>query len=177
MPVLDSSESNPGWSLSQEFSNSIRSSLTQAGEVFLVSEKEIEAKIETLNEKDRPFDPDVSWVSDRFPGQEFVVFTELMEHDETPLDAKQSAESSAKLNMALRLRVIDLRGKQPQVILQEILTDSTYIPRAFTQENFSQGSWGTEMYEISPIGTAHAQFVKEVSQRIEEYILLAKSRY
>lgn len=177
MPVLDSSESKPGWSLSAEFSNSIRKALTQQGEVFLISDKEIEAKIETLSEKDRPFDPDISWVSDRFPEEEFVIFTELMEHEETPLDAKQSAESSAKLNMALRVRVIDLRGKEPQVILQEIVTDSSYVPRAFTQENFAQGLWGTEMYDLSPIGSAHAQFVKEVSQRIEEYILLAKSRY
>lgn len=176
MPVLDSTENELEWNLANEFTDSLRYKINAKGDLFLVSEKEIQAKIDTLADSDRPFDPEVNWAADRFPEQEFVVFTEIIQHEETPLDPKQSAESSAKLNMSMRVRVVDLRGKAPKVILQEIVEDTTFIPRAFTRENFAQEPWGSEMYDLSPMGVAHAQFIKEVTQRIEDYILLAKSR-
>jgi hypothetical protein len=75
----------------------------------------------------------------------------------------------------MRVVVVDNRGQQPEVILQEIVHDSHFIPRQFNQYNFHQVSWGNEEFTISPLGMAHTQFLKEISSRIEDYILLAQS--
>lgn len=73
----------------------------------------------------------------------------------------------------MRVRVFDLRGKEPKIVLQELIHDSHFIPRQFTQANFYQVPWGHESFSISPIGLAHAEFTKEISSRLEDYILMA----
>ena len=76
--------------------------------------------------------------------------------------------------MTIRVIVVDIRQAQPVVILQEVVQDSHFIPRQFNQYNFHQVYWGNEEFEVSPLGMAHTQFLKEISSRIEDYITLAK---
>ena len=87
-----------------------------------------------------------------------------------------SADTSANLNMSLRVRMLDLRGPQPSIVLQEIVHDSHHIPKQFTRANFHQVEWGKGSFNISPLGLAHAQLTKEIASRIEDYALLAKHR-
>ena len=76
--------------------------------------------------------------------------------------------------MTMRVRVFDVRGNEPKVILQELVQNSHFIPRQFTSEHFYQASWGTENFQITPVGLAHAKFTKELASRIGEYVLLAR---
>jgi hypothetical protein len=78
--------------------------------------------------------------------------------------------------MSVRVRVIDMRGKQPKIVLQELIHDTHHIPRQFTRANFYQVAWGKESFNISPMGLAHAQLTKEIASRLEDYILLAMRR-
>jgi hypothetical protein len=175
VPVIDNTKNDYDWNLSDEFSSAIYYRLSQHSRLSIVDAHKVRAKTKKLGERNNPFGPDISWVKSSFPGDEFVVFLELVEHEEVlnqnrkkPSDPKNC---SADLNMTMRARVFDLRGSEPKVILQELVHDTHFIPRPFTRENFYQVAWGDESYSISPIGLAHAKFTKEIALRIEDYIL------
>ena len=78
--------------------------------------------------------------------------------------------------MGVRLRILDLRGSEPKIVLQEKIYDSYYIPKTLFPTDYNTVSWGTEEYKNSPLGIAHTRLIKEITTRVSEYILLAKSR-
>ena len=132
-----------------------------------------------LPESCNPFDQDLGWVKKVFSEDDFVVFLELIDHEEATITGQRKSslrDCPAELNMTMRLRVIDNRAAEPQIILQELLHDSHHIPKQFTRFNFTQVAWGETSYSISPLGLAHAQFSKEIATRINEYILLSKNK-
>ena len=75
----------------------------------------------------------------------------------------------------MRLRVFDLRGKEPVVVLQEILHRNHLIPKPSDLKEPCPERWKRMTFIVSPLGLAHAQFTKEAVERIEDYILLSKS--
>ena len=175
IPVIDSSGQELSWSLSEELTQAIAYKLTGRGQLFIVDQNKAKFVFSQLNSLHNPFSSHIDWVKNVCTGQDFAIFIELIEHEEVPLIAQPEDNPSlcaAQLNISLRLRIIDLRSETPQVILQEILHDRHHIPRPFTKSHFPQIPWGRESFSISPVGLAHAQLVKEVSLRIEEYILL-----
>lgn len=177
VPVIDRSHSDLTWNVSQELTKNIRDRLYQKNNLYLVSEDAVANVVKKLHESNDPFGTDLTWVKKAFPQTEFVVFSELVRHREVPLYTDTSPQDSpAELQMVMRLRVVDVRGAEPKVVLQEFVNDSQNIPRPFTKANFDQVPWGSEMFDISPLGIAHAQFSKEVSSRIDDYILLSESK-
>jgi hypothetical protein len=76
----------------------------------------------------------------------------------------------------MRIRVFDLRGEQPEVILQEFVHQSHLIPKPSNLQEPNPKRWKKMTFMASPMGLAHAQFSKEVVKRIEDYILLSKSQ-
>ncbi len=175
-PVIDNSKHNLTWNISDELTNTICYRLEQKDRVYLVDGQKIRNITRKFQSIQNPFGDDLAWIKKSFPDQEFVVFMELLEHTEEPTKAQKDSvprETSANLNMSVRLRVVDVRDNAPAIVLQEIIHDTHFIPRQFTQYNFHQVSWGSEDFSISPVGMAHAQLTKEIASRIEEYIALA----
>lgn len=177
VPVIDNTKTDYDWSLSDEFSSALYSRLSQQNHIYLTDSAKVREKTKRLAEKNNPFSADISWVKNAFQGDEFVVFLELVEHEEVfeknhrkPSDLQSC---NAELNMTMRLRVFDLREQEPKVILQELVQNTHFIPRQFTSENFYQVTWDDESYSISPVGLAHAKFSKEIASRIENYILMS----
>ena len=179
IPLIDNSDHSLEWSLSDEFTNTLCAKLDQR-DVFLLDSpgkvKMLTKKIKGIN---NPFGQELQWTKQVFTEEDFVVFLELIEHREVLNEGKLKLTTavenlSAQLNICLRLRILDLRGEEPKITLQEILQDSHFIPKQFTQQNFPQTSWNTEEFNLSPMGIAHAQLIKELRSRIEDYILLAK---
>ena len=78
--------------------------------------------------------------------------------------------------MAVRIRVLDLRGAHPKVVLQELVKSSYYVPKTLLPINYNEVVWGSEEYATTPMGIAHAEIVGEIVSRLSDYILLAKSR-
>jgi hypothetical protein len=177
VPVIDNTKNDYDWNLSDEFSSEIYSRLAQLDKLNVLDAARVRGKMKKLKEGENPFGPDVSWIKKAFQGDQFVVFLELVEHEEVykqdrrrPSDPQ---ECSADLNMSMRVRVFDLRGNEPKTILQELVHDSHFIPRQFTQVNFYQVPWGHSSFSISPLGLAHAEFTKEIASRLEDYILMS----
>jgi len=179
VPIIDSTTSELPWSLSDELTELVHERLEQKDKLHLIEENRIRSITKTLSSSDNPFANDISWVKNTFTNDEFVVFVELIEHDELPLNGQKFSspkECSYELNMTARIRVVDLRQQQPQIVLQELIHDTHFIPKRFSRFNFEQVIWGEENYNISPLGIAHGAFSKEIAKRVEDYILLSKSK-
>lgn len=171
--MIDTSSFEAPWSISEELTSMIVSQIGQNGKIYVLT-KEDESFAEN------PFGQDLSWIKREFPNQEFAVFLELVEHNIIPSSkAKKdlpSQEVSSNLNMAIRLRVIDVRGQNPKIVLQEIVRDTYFIPKTLIPDDYNTVTWGTSEFPKTPMGIAHAQIVREISTRVSDYILLAKSR-
>jgi hypothetical protein len=176
IPIIDHSRANLNWNVSRELSIAIRERLVQKNQLYMVGEESVAALAQKALSAHDPFDLDISWARKSFPQNEFVVFMELMEHDEVPVTTKEFQDTPAELMLSVRVRVVDLREKTPKVVLQEIVQQSHHIPRQFTKANFNQVSWGDEAFDVSPLGIAHDQLCKELATRVEDYILLAGAK-
>lgn len=176
-PVIDSSEEQVSWSLSDELTYSLYYRLEQNPSFNVADPQKIKSIVRKLKSTNDPFGGDLSWVRRSFSQDDFVVFLEVIEHEEAPnlIDSTcKPQECSARLNMTCKVIVVDVREDSPKLILQEIVHDTHFIPKQFNKYNFHQASWGHEEFYLSPVGMAHAQFLKEISSRIEEYILLSQ---
>lgn len=179
VPLIDNSEQNVGWSLSDEFTYTLCSKLMQKGQLDLALPDRLRTQMKKVKGQNNPFGEDLLWIKSAFSKEDFVVFLELVEHSETPTETTKTAAPetlSAQLNICVRLRILDLRGNEPKVTLQELFQDSHFIPRQFTKHNFDQVGWNTEEFALTPMGIAHSQLIKELKTRIEDYIMLATKR-
>lgn len=179
VPVIDNTQGDYSWNLSDEISCSIYNRIAERDRVIVNKSSQVRNKAKQISKDQNPFGPDISWTKKIFQDDPFVVFLELMEHEEVPKQNRKkptdSKHCSADLNMSMRVRVLDLRENEPKIVLQELIHDSHFIPRPFTQGNFFQVAWGDECFNISPIGLAHASFTKEIASRIEDYILITST--
>lgn len=176
-PVIDNSDEQISWSLSDELTYSLYNRLNQSQDLTVADPQKIKSITRKLKSTNDPFGGDLSWVKRSFHADDFVVFLEVLEHSESAHTAdpnNKPQECSADLNMTFKVVVMDVRDQEPKVVLQEIAHDSHFIPKQFNKYNFHQASWGSEEFYLSPMGMAHSQFLKEISSRIEEYILLSK---
>jgi hypothetical protein len=178
-PVIDHSESGLGWDLSDEITYSVSTRLIQKSKLNVTDPQKTRTQIRKNKAISNPFGSDLSWVKKTFPTDDFVVFMELIEHREQLRESGNTNKTpealSADLNLALRLRIVDVRKEQPRIVLQEIIQDSHFIPRQFTRYNFDQAPWNSEEFSITPIGIAHSLLIKQLSSRIDDYISLSKS--
>lgn len=174
VPVFDRTE-NAGvsWSLSDEITAGLRRTLAKNEKLTLTQQKQVHVMTQTFTGKKDPFATDISWVKQSFPCCQFVVFTEILEHEEVPVSPRNAQNSPANLNMSVKLRVVDNRGQTARVILQEIVHQAYPLAKQFTRENFRQIPWGKENYHVSPVGMAHANLIQELAGRVEDYVLLA----
>jgi hypothetical protein len=171
--LIDTTSFDANWSLSEEITSMIVDQISLGGEIFVQSQ-------EDFPYSENPFGSgDLSWMKREFMDREFVVFLELVEHEFVPVAKGHKTvpqDSSNNLNMAVRLRVVDLRGASPKIVLQEMVKTSYFIPKTLLPTDYSATVWGSDDYQKSPMGVAHSQLVQEISNRINDYILLAKSR-
>lgn len=169
--MLDTTSFDTSWSLSEELTEGILQHIASTKEIYVHSQDQSPFT-------ENPFGGDLSWMKREFQGEEFVAFLELVEHEFTPAKAKgiPLQEASSNLNMAVRVRVIDLRLDTPRIVLQEMIRDSYFVPKTLIPTDYSVDVWGTDGYRKSPMGLAHAGLVQEIATRIEDYILLSKGR-
>ncbi|MBM3207271.1 MAG: hypothetical protein FJZ57_01520 [Chlamydiae bacterium] len=177
-PVIDNTKHTTSWDLSDEITYSLFYKLGQKENLQVEDPHKTKSVTRKLKSTNDPFGEDIKWVKKSFAEEEFVVFLEMLEHEEIPNTSDRSQtpqECSANLNLTARVVVVDNRTDTPQVILQEVINDKHFIPKQFNQYNFRQVAWGSDDFFISPTGMAHSQFLKELSNRIDDYIKIAKS--
>lgn len=171
-PMIDTTTFDAPWSVSEELTSLIVGKMASGSRVFVEAQEDDAFA-------DNPFGGDLSWVKREFHSHEFLVFMELVEHEIVPVKGQENLprnEVSTNLNMSVRVRVLDLRGNEPKIVLQEMVKHSYFIPKTLIPTDYTQDVWGTEAFKKSPMGIAHAQIVEEIASRANDYILLAKSK-
>jgi len=170
--VFDSSMSELPWSLSPEFTTQIQQKIMQSRQLFLVQDYPLVNYLLSQDRNYKPFLQDLNVLHNLPLQSEYVVFMELIRHD-----LKKSTESvslTEKLDMAIRVRIIDLRGKSPRIILQELFEKKTDILGSLSLIDYRSNTWGSASFSVLPLGIAHNDFCNTLAERIEEYILVAK---
>ena len=180
VPVSDKTGQDLPWNLSEELSFSVFNSITRRANFWMSSFPQNMKYAKTLPKKLDLFSENVSWAKNSYPEHEFVIAVELMEHD---IHTKPETGSffdrftpSCELDVTVRLRVIDVRHDSPEVILQEVITQTHAIPDQSPLMDPDSGKWKQKTYAVSPLGYAHSQIAREIVERAEEYITLAKSK-
>lgn len=180
-PVIDSTSYELPWSLSEEFTDLVVRFTGHYESLYIPSSK-VYSKLPKVEEN--PFTSDLHWVKKQFAPHEFVVFLEVIEHTNQPVDTELShgpaiaadTATSSNLVTSLRIRIVDIRQEEPKVVLQEMLHDSYYVTKSLLPIDYREASWGTSAYKETPLSIAHERMAKEVVDRIHDYVLLAKSR-
>jgi hypothetical protein len=178
------------WNLAEDLTTMIKSRLIHKSNLFIVNPPV--PKTETLEEhtlatpiinehhdENKTLNVHPENLKVKFSDGEFVVFMELAEHKVYP---KQESDSflekitpSYALDLAMRIRIYDLRGTAPKIVLQELVQERHLLPKQFAKLDFDSAFWGRKTYSISPIGLAHMHFAKEIARRIDSYLILAKT--
>ncbi len=162
------------WNISNEITSEVQRRLVNRAEIFLnpirLSES-LKNKIEqhdlvSLSSED---------LAELKAQNEYAVFMELIEHHEftSELDYKKE-EDVEYLSVKVRLRVFDLRDKEPKIILQEILHYKPYIPAVERDTDYTKVVWGGDSYPASLYGRTHAKLEKDLVHQIEAYISISK---
>jgi len=175
-PIYDKNRVALPWSLADDLTYSIGSRLKKGDGLYLISEPRSSVEVGF----DNPFVGDAAWMKKAYDKGEFVVFMELVDHNLHPKMETGSfmdkVVPSYALDVTMRVRIVDLRGETPQIVLQELVHQTHLIPKPFARLDYPSNIWGRKTYALSPIGLAHNQLCKEVTSRIEDYIHLAKSK-
>lgn len=172
-PMIDTSSFDAPWSISEELTSLVVDRFSSSGVVYVAASEDVAFT-------DNPFGQDLSWMKREFSDREFVVFLELVEHESVPADPSKRdlppQEVSTYLNSCVRMRVVDLRGPSPKIVLQEMVRDSYFVAKTLLPTNYNLVGWGSAEYEETPMKAAHDQLANEIAVRVTDYILLAKSR-
>lgn len=172
LPVIDHTEgATLTWDLSREFTDEIRKRVYDSSNLYLLRDhgtREIAEKLNTPN----PAMISSALVQD-LGAAEFVVVSEMLEQNEIPSGATRN-ETGCVLNLAMRIRVLDIRHDNPKVILQEVISHEQFIPRVFLTGDYAKAQWGTDAFNRTPLGIAHHKLVKEAVSRVESYIEAAR---
>ncbi len=179
VPMLDSTSYDAPWSLSEELSCSLKNELEKKEDFYFMQDMNFD-----LNLKENPFNSNLAWVKRNFKPAEFVVFIELVEHDDIPITKTVKdpesipafRKNASNLNMAARIRIIDIRKDEPIIVLQELIKNSCYMANTIDKVDYNAVIWGTEAYKNTPMEAAHQELIGTLKNRIYEYIHLAKTR-
>jgi hypothetical protein len=170
--VFDSSMSDLPWSLSEEFTTQIQQKIMQSRKLYLVQDYPLVNYLLSQDRNYKPFLQDLEVLHNLPLQSEYVVFMELIKHDLKK--ASETISLTEKLDMAIRVRIIDLKGKTPRIILQELFEKKIDILGSLSLIDYRSNTWGSASFSVLPLGVAHNDFCNALAERIEEYILVAK---
>ncbi len=174
MPVFDRSQHRLPWNVPQQLTANVLHYLSMKEQLYLVDLEKTGQLSKEMTPSDDPFGPDLHWLKKKFRSEEFVAFVELSKHEETLLNFHKTfpdADCPAELYLSARIRVFDLRGAKPKLVLSEVINHSENIPKEFNRINKRPEQ---ENFQTTPQGMAHNTFAKEIAQRIEDYVLRAQ---
>ncbi len=176
VPVYDKSNARMPWNLSQELTEAFEQKIFLSGKFYMTTDFEMLGVSRLPLQEINPFLDDIDWLGEVDTGTEFIVFIELVQHNLTPTvdDTRFKLFKTFSLDVALRVKVIDLRETKPKVILQELVQGNYYIPWRFSTFDYQKGGWNKTAFALSPIGLAHGKIIKRIATQVEDYIMLAK---
>lgn len=178
LPVINSSGYEVKWDVSQELTTEFKNHAAESSRIYLLNNEGALSLAQALNV------PEVHTVSQAvyecLSPAEFVVVAELIEDQENIAGLKNAKnakgarphlnEVSAELCVAMRIRVVDLRGAQPKLVLQEVVSQNLDYGREYIRTDYNKIPWGSAGYANTPRGMVHNKLICESLAHIEGYI-------
>lgn len=176
LPVIDSTDKKPyNWDLSQEFTTEIRKHVADSSRLYLLNVGGATSISAALNTPHVDEIPDT--LLDALAPAEFVLVSEVIDERITPVGLKNAnasrphlADTGTKISLAIRLRVIDLRGKEPKIALQEVIYEDHDVSKAYSTGDHNKCPWGDVKYGLTPIGMAHSKAIRKLVAHVEGYV-------
>ena len=180
-PLYDRSHCHLPWSISSELTGEVRQWLEKDGAVVLVKRQRTDPFFDQLK-VDELFD----WESERLMtlrDTDFVVLMELMRHREVPYRRQEiqpiypyRGDAGTVLCMEMRVRIVDLRGDKPQLVLQQMIPSNHAIPRGLSlnEVDYVHVPWQSQSYLKTPMGKAHSRLARDVAKQVEGYVNYAQ---
>ena len=174
LPVADISQNKPSWDVAGELYDAMKYRLMREGKVFIPPEDQIIIKAGSCTTQEL-MDTSNLRLFERFQPSQYVVIVELLDYKQVPYVrgkitplyiASISADNAKVLMVKLRLRIIDIRGKTPRIVRQEIIESNHMIEENALADSARLKK--TEAYSSSPIGIAHARIVRDMVKKIDD---------
>jgi len=174
LPVINSTGQRFGeWDLAREFTDEIRKKVFDSSKLYLLRETgtmDLAKELNIPNPMEIPLD-----LQERMGPAEYVIVAELINQQEIPYSVGGRKEpDGAVLELAMRVRVIDIHHDKPRVILQEIVDHEHIIAQPYLNTDYAKMCWGTDAYDSTPLGMAHHHVVRELVAHVESYIMAAR---
>lgn len=176
VPILDRSTHRLPWNVAQSLTTDVLRYLSIKDRLYMVDQEKMVQLFKELQNNTDPIDP--QWVKKHFKTEEFVAFVELSKCKETLLAFHKElpdASCPEELYLSAKVRIFDLRGSAPRLVLSELVNHSENIPKEFNRINRSSKAFEQENFRATPHGVAYDHFAKEIAERIEDYVLLAQA--
>jgi hypothetical protein len=176
LPIIDRSQQELPWRISEELASGIREKLKSAGNVYLTGPELIRRGYETISAEE--------WVAadlEEFrlfaPDHDFVVLVELLDHAQEAYNGQKvqpvypiSGKAGSVLKITVHLKVIDIRKEVPRTILTQYLHSNHLVPVARVDLDYRQIPWKATTYKETPVGRAHARLERDIVAQLEKYI-------
>jgi hypothetical protein len=180
LPIINHTDFDCAWDLSKELSDELNDALMDNAQLFIFPEQKTLAAKQRVGNVDF-FAKDLSFAK-YFCPSEFLVVMELIEHrfapyepgKFTPLYPIDAHSCNLVLVMKIRIRMIDLRGNTPCIVLQEIFQSNHMLPKDGDQIDYAGGDFGIKSYEKTPLSIAHQRLSVDLAKRIERIAYTAR---
>lgn len=96
-------------------------------------------------------------------GKQFIVFTQLVQHEE-------GKEASPELSVSIHLKILDIRSESPKVLFQEVLNHQTVLLQPLDSD--CNLEWQDENVRLSPLGLLYTKLSREIAEHIEKQVFL-----
>ena len=178
LPLKSKTLPNLPWNVVEELEANVKQNIMQMGHLYVLNEEQIENGILHLQSNDLLSEKnDLNAI---FQPAEFVVQMELIDHQNLkilkPEKAHEINDIENVLNLKMRLVVIDVRKTIPQIVLHEIVDKDQLIDSAQNKINYKEVGIGSTDYYKTPVFLAHRKLCVDLSERINQYIQVARSR-
>lgn len=179
LDIIDHSQSSLPWDLSLELSEKIKDNLKNFGTIYLKDSLALHENVDS-HELAKQIQKKPSFDSHIVLDCEFIVAIEVIEHVLTPIPEKKNPShpqaQSQSFSCKTRVKVFDVRHETAQLILSEIVSHEGFVPWQLSTINYKKTHYLTKQYKITPIGLGHKTLSQTIAKKIEDYVLLAKSR-
>jgi hypothetical protein len=173
LPYFNDTHTKFSWDLAKELTDSTYEELKKHGTLFLPSQATLHKQMAETTKSELLSTHDLMPFL-YFQPEHFVVVLDLVEHKFVPYQrgrikplypAHVHPDDAVVLVMKVRLRVVDIRGGEPKLVLQEVVDSNHVIAKQDLAE--SMLLHGKDKYLRSALGMAHARLVRDIVEKIE----------
>ncbi len=180
IPVFDSSSSCLDWNISYEINQSVLAKIAHDRNLFLLNEEYTFQRVVEMRHFD--IEQTIAKLPPLFGRSYFVVLVEIIQHDIVPYErqehperfATEGVQCNSTLMMKARLTIVDVRTRNPCILLDEIVNCNQTIPKDCEFYDYRTACWGSPYYTDTPCDRAHRRLAEVIVNRIQNVVWNAK---